>query len=117
MTLQLEHADFYYRLGMVQGKADQLGDDIRNEVARHEIEMERIRLMSGQSQVTSAAVATSAGISDSKIIYLIRQTPRLNKLFTKLSVEGKRRVLRLANGTDFLLAETLQDVLEQERGN
>lgn len=52
-------SQWFYDCGMAQGKADVLGDDIRNEVARHEVEMDRIRSLSGQNQVTSAAVATS----------------------------------------------------------
>lgn len=116
MMLSVSDGDWYYRCGQAQARADALGQELREAIEAFDRAVGE-RSESENNQVESAAVTTSAGISDSKIIYLIRQTPRLNKLFTKLSVEGKRRVLRLANHSDFLLAQTIEDVLEQERGN
>lgn len=63
--LQQEIADFNYRLGITQGKADQWAYDFRNEVLRHEAEVERIarvgreRMLTVNKNEVSASVATS----------------------------------------------------------
>jgi hypothetical protein len=53
-------------------------------------------------------------MTDTRLIYIIRQTPSLNRLWNKLSNDGKARVVFLAAGDDFMLDTILFDVLEEE---
>lgn len=54
-------------------------------------------------------------MTDTQLIYQIRQTPSMNRSWNRLSTAGKTRVLYLANGDDFMLDTILDDVLEEER--
>lgn len=57
------------------------------------------------------------GMSQNQIIYIITQTPGLKRLWKRLSMDGKRRAIYIANGDDFMLSTILEDVLADEKGN
>lgn len=52
-------------------------------------------------------------MSENQIIYQIRHTPRLSKMFNKLTNEQKREVLQIANGDDWHLEDIIEFVLEE----
>lgn len=52
-------------------------------------------------------------MSENMLIYIIRQTPHLSKLFDQLSNEQKRRALEMAEGEVDLLDYILEDLSEE----
>lgn len=54
-------------------------------------------------------------MSEHQIIAVIRASRRRARMFDKLSYDGRRRVLIIADGDDFMIDEIIADVLEDER--
>ena len=54
-------------------------------------------------------------MSENVLIRLINQTPAYKRIWRRLSNGGKRRVLYIAHGSDFMLGTILEDVLEDEK--
>lgn len=52
-------------------------------------------------------------MSDNQLINSIRENRRLNRLWNKLTVEQKRRVLEIAEGELWHIDEVIEDVLEE----
>lgn len=55
------------------------------------------------------------GLTDNEMVYVIRQTPSLDKLFDQLTKDGKREVMRQAAGDTWHLEELITGVLEDSR--
>lgn len=55
-------------------------------------------------------------MSEHSIIQIIWNRPSLKRKWDRLSESGKRRVLAIANGSDFMLAEIVEDIYDEEQG-
>lgn len=55
------------------------------------------------------------GLTETQLVYVIRQTPALDKLFDRLNYEGRREVMRQAAGDTWRLEELIAGVLEDSR--
>jgi len=54
-------------------------------------------------------------MSEHRLLSIIRSQRRLARRFNRLTEAGRRRVIEIANGDDFMLADIIDDVLDDER--
>jgi hypothetical protein len=55
-------------------------------------------------------------MSENSLISIIWNRPSLKRKWDKLTDTGKRRVLSIANGSDFMLETIIEDVYDEEHG-
>lgn len=53
-------------------------------------------------------------MSENQIIAYIRSVPRLSAKFSKLTMDGRRRVIFIADGDVWRIDEMIEDILEEE---